>query len=98
VSVTRLAKQAKRSPSISFAIIILREARGGFGPHQLGDTDMTINKNYKDRTISFECDTCGDEYEADGLNFYDAYDDYKQNGGIARLVGGDWEHTCENCK
>ncbi len=59
---------------------------------------MGISKNYADRTTIFECDECGDTFEADGLDFHDAYDEYKENGGTARLQGGDWEHRCEDCK
>ena len=59
---------------------------------------MSISKNYADRTTIFECDACGDTFEADGLDFYDAYDEYKDSGGTARLEGGEWEHRCEGCK
>jgi hypothetical protein len=59
---------------------------------------MSITKNYADRTTIFECDLCGDTFEADGLDFYDAYEEFKDNGGIARLESGDWEHRCEECK
>lgn len=59
---------------------------------------MTFSKNYTDRTTTFECDLCGSTFEADGLDFYDAYDEYKDHGGIARLESGTWEHRCEGCK
>jgi hypothetical protein len=59
---------------------------------------MTISKDYTNRSTIFECDICGDEYEAEGLDFYDAYEEYKNSGGIARLEGGDWEHRCEGCR
>lgn len=59
---------------------------------------MSITKNYADRTITFECDICGDTFEAEGLDFYDAYDEYKEHGGTARLSGAVWEHRCEACK
>lgn len=60
---------------------------------------MTITKSYANRTTTFECDQCGDQFEADSLDFYDAYEEYKENGGIARHhAGGEWEHRCEDCK
>lgn len=59
---------------------------------------MSISKNYADQTTTFTCDECGDTFEADGLDFYDAYEEFKDNGGVARLEGGDWEHRCEDCK
>ena len=57
-----------------------------------------ISKNYADRVTIFECDECGDTFEADGLNFHDAYDEYKDHGGIARNVGDQWEHRCRDCR
>jgi hypothetical protein len=59
---------------------------------------MSITKNYADRTTIFECDECGDTFEADGLDFYDAYDEYKDHGGIARNVVDGWEHRCRDCR
>ena len=59
---------------------------------------MSITKNYADRTTTFECDECGDTFEADSLDFGDAYDEYKDHGGTARLNGGDWEHRCRDCR
>jgi len=57
-----------------------------------------ISKNYADRTTIFECDECGDTFEADGLDFRDAYEEYKDHGGIARNVGDAWEHRCRDCR
>lgn len=59
---------------------------------------MTMTKNYADRTITFGCDECGITFEADGLDFYEAYEEFKAHGGIARNDGGDWEHRCEGCR
>ncbi len=59
---------------------------------------MSISKNYADRTTIFECDECGETFEADSLDFYEAYDEYKDHGGIARQVGVEWEHRCELCR
>ena len=59
-----------------------------------------ISRNYADRTITFECDECGETFEADGLDFYDALDEFKDNGGVARLDGdgGEWRHLCGDCQ
>ncbi|MEN9935998.1 MAG: hypothetical protein RLZZ387_2577 [Chloroflexota bacterium] len=59
---------------------------------------MGFRKNYADRTITFECDGCGEMFEADGLDFHDALDEYKDRGGVARLEVGEWMHFCEDCK
>lgn len=59
---------------------------------------MSIRKNYADRTTTFTCDDCGETFEADGLDFYDALDEFKDHGGAARLDGGDWLHLCGDCK
>lgn len=59
---------------------------------------MSISKNYSDQTTTFECDVCGDTFEADGLDFHDAYAEYKDNGGVARNELGEWEHRCAGCK
>lgn len=59
---------------------------------------MSIRKNYADRTTTFTCDECGETFEADGHDFYDALDEFKDNGGVARLEGGEWFHLCRDCK
>jgi hypothetical protein len=59
---------------------------------------MSVSQNYADHTTTFECDECGDTFEADGFNFHDAYEEYKDNGGIARNVGDKWEHRCRDCR
>ena len=53
-----------------------------------------ISRNYADRTTTFECDECGETFEADGL------DEFKDNGGVARLDGdgGEWRHLCGDCQ
>lgn len=58
---------------------------------------MTTRKNYADQTTTFTCDECGETFEADGLDFHDALDEFKDHGGVARLVHGDWQHFCEHC-
>lgn len=59
---------------------------------------MSVRKNYVDHTTTFTCDTCGETFEADGLNFEDALDEFKDRGGAVRLIAGEWEHFCEDCK
>ena len=59
---------------------------------------MSILKNYADQTTTFTCDQCGETFEADGLDFHDALDEYKDSGGTARLEDGEWEHRCGGCK
>lgn len=59
---------------------------------------MSIRKNYADQTTTFTCDECGETFEADGLDFYYAFDEFKDNGGVARLEMGEWQHLCEDCK
>ena len=59
---------------------------------------MSIRRNYADCTTTFTCDECGEIFEADGLDFEDAYDEYQSHGGRARMIGGDWEHRCECCE
>jgi hypothetical protein len=59
---------------------------------------MSIRKDYRIGTTNFECDECGETFEADGLEFHEAYDEYKSHGGVARLVKGEWEHRCEDCR
>ena len=59
---------------------------------------MGVRKNWADRTTTFTCDQCGDTFEADGLDFYDALDEYKEHGGAARLEAGEWLHFCGCCE
>ena len=58
---------------------------------------MSITKNYVDRTIIFTCDECGETFEADGLDWNEAFEEFKDHGGAARLSGGEWEHRCGDC-
>ena len=59
---------------------------------------MTYRKNHRDQTGTFECDDCGGEFEADGLDFHDALAEFKDGGGVARLECGEWMHFCKDCK
>ena len=59
---------------------------------------MSIRKNYADQTTTFTCDECGETFEADGLDFYDALDEFKEHGGSSALHNGQWHHFCEPCQ
>lgn len=58
---------------------------------------MTTQRNYRHETITFICDECGEEYEADTDDFRDALDDFKQHGGRAVQDCGEWLHMCRDC-
>ena len=58
---------------------------------------MSIRKNYADRTTTFTCDDCGEPYECEGIDFYDALQGFKDYGGRAVLEDGEWRHLCEAC-
>ncbi len=51
----------------------------------------------KSRQIVFECDECGAQHPSFTDDFHDALDDFKEDGGTARLVQGDWQHFCKDC-
>ena len=59
---------------------------------------MSICKNYADQTTTFTCDACGETFEADGLDFYDAIDEFEDHGGTSSLHDGVWHHFCEHCE
>lgn len=56
---------------------------------------MTISR--KHNQITFVCDECGEEHPSFTDDFHDALDDFKADGGVVRLVRGDWEHRCKDC-
>ena len=59
---------------------------------------MTVRKNHRHHTLTVSCDECGEEHEVDTEEFRDAIEDYKDNGGVARLEDGEWRHLCVDCK
>ena len=60
---------------------------------------MTTKRNYRDETITFECDGCGDEYEASTDDWGPALAEFKRNGGVARKECDDsWVHLCAECQ
>lgn len=59
---------------------------------------MSHKRNHRDETITFTCDACGEEYEADTDDFHDALADFKRQGGRAVLDCGEWLHMCEGCE
>lgn len=58
---------------------------------------MTLIRHYRDRTMSFECDQCGEEFDTDTDDFHDALAEAKDNGWKAQIELGEWQHFCENC-
>lgn len=48
--------------------------------------------------IVFQCDDCGAEYDTLTDDFRDGLDDAKSDGWVARLVDGEWQHFCPDCK
>lgn len=56
---------------------------------------MTISRDHGD--ITFECDSCADEYETHEDNFDIAWNMAKRDGWRARKVGNVWQHFCEDC-
>jgi hypothetical protein len=57
---------------------------------------MTMIRIHKQ--VVFECDGCGDTFDAGTSDFDDAYHAAKQEGWVAFNNDGDWEHRCEDCK
>lgn len=59
---------------------------------------MTTKRNHRDKTITFTCDQCGDDYESDTDDWHDALAEFKDQGGVARQDCGEWMHLCQDCK
>ena len=58
---------------------------------------MTAKRDWTNRTTTFECEMCGDTFEAEGVRIDEAYEEYKDHGGVARMIDGEWAHFCEDC-
>lgn len=58
---------------------------------------MSARRNHRAATISFECDECGTDFEANTEDFHDAIAEFKDAGGTVRLEDGAWAHYCEDC-
>lgn len=59
---------------------------------------MSFYRNRRERCCAIVCDECGDEIEFSTADFYDALDQFKIGGGVARLADGEWQHLCEDCR
>lgn len=59
---------------------------------------MTTERNYREETITFECDGCGDEFESSTDVWSDALAEFKRHGGCARKEADEWVHLCPECK
>ena len=53
--------------------------------------------NRKHGELVIECDTCGEEDEAEGDDFHEAWDYWKGFGWRAYKSGDEWEHSCPGC-
>lgn len=58
---------------------------------------MTISRQYRDRTITFECDQCGDEFPTDSDDFQAALAEAKDACWRPVCEGGEWLHLCPDC-
>lgn len=59
---------------------------------------MTTKRNYRDETVVFMCDECGDEFESSTDAWSDALAEFKRHGGAARKECDEWLHFCKECK
>jgi len=59
---------------------------------------MTTRRNHRDKSMTFTCDDCGEEFESQSDDFHEARDEFKDEGGCARLECGEWMHFCKDCK
>lgn len=48
--------------------------------------------------IIFECDRCHDTTETSERDFSEAMATMKAEGWVARKVGQEWRHYCQQCK
>ena len=58
---------------------------------------MTIERE-ADRTVTFECDSCGDTFNTDHEDFRDALDMLKRHNWAIRQIDGNWVHVCPECQ
>lgn len=61
---------------------------------------MSIERNKDTDTITFICDTCGEDFEGDSHeSFADSWAAAKREGWRTRKIAGEWVHGCHkpNC-
>jgi predicted RNA-binding Zn-ribbon protein involved in translation (DUF1610 family) len=51
----------------------------------------------RDRTVTFECDNCGEGENTAEEDFRDALNEIKRMDWAVRLLGTTWTHTCPDC-
>lgn len=59
---------------------------------------MATRRNHRDKSMTFECDDCGEEFESQSDDFHAALAEFKDEGGVARMDCGEWMHFCKDCK
>lgn len=58
---------------------------------------MAITRPFYDGPITVVCDDCKDELETDEVDFGDALQKFKDDGGIVTKSNGEWQHICVDC-
>lgn len=62
---------------------------------------MSTERDAKNHTLVFECDSCGECAEDAGVydqhDFNAAWNELKSLGWTAKPVGHDWTHACPKC-
>lgn len=59
---------------------------------------MTIERHADYNVIAFVCDDCGEVEQTDSQDFFEAWEEVKQVGWIARKEDDGWQHLCKDCK
>lgn len=54
-------------------------------------------KNNKDRTLTVECDFCGEEYDTDATTYEEANKEAKAEGWTKEKLAGHWKDKCPTC-
>jgi hypothetical protein len=57
---------------------------------------MTIHRD-KGKVV-FECDECGEDYNAQESVFDEAWQAAKADGWVSYKLGSEWHHFCPDCK
>jgi hypothetical protein len=59
---------------------------------------MSLQREYYDGPISFQCDNCNEIEETHCMNFNGALAKIKSHGWVVRLLKEQWHHYCKDCK
>ena len=57
-----------------------------------------MSTTWRNRTLTVECDDCGEEIDTGAFDFIDGIETAKEAGWIVLKVDGDWQHNCPECK